>query len=134
MKVIFVRNSSISIDFRKLGLIESSCRIASSPNLGIDAPLISGKNFHGHTTTFWLSHKNEHLELWCYLPNIVKSNFNNMLQVRNGNIKRLPSQAEWTTFMVHPASRCHNRPPLYFFRMSERNSVKRFQDFLSAAS
>jgi hypothetical protein len=29
-------------------------------NIGKDAPRISGKNFHGHASTLWLSHKYGH--------------------------------------------------------------------------
>jgi hypothetical protein len=36
--------------------LESNCRITPLSNIGKDAPRISGKNFHGHASTFWLSH------------------------------------------------------------------------------
>ena len=38
----------IVLDFYELCYGEISCRIASLLNVGIDAPLINGKNFHGH--------------------------------------------------------------------------------------
>ena len=51
-------NPKMLINFCELELIESSCRITLLSNVGIDVPLISGKNFYDQVSTLWLSHKN----------------------------------------------------------------------------